>query len=145
MRHVAQPFRPDELVEGPVTPACRLAPTLHACETIGFQSTLESAHIKLNPADELASWVAASAWLLDRYHVLLANEWTEHVRLHHLETALNDKSISRRWVKSPDGSAGKVSKQGFYAPVFIGVRAAKHGRERGLQVTAATPRLKSAL
>src|SRR5713226_583279 len=72
----------------------------HACETIGFQSTLESAHIKLNPADELASWVAASAWLLDRYHVLLANEWTEHVRLNHLVTSLNDKSISRRWVKA---------------------------------------------
>src|SRR5258708_145888 len=72
----------------------------HTCETIGFQSTLESAQIKLNPADELAAWVAASAWLLDRYHVLLANEWTEHVRLNHLVTALNDKSISRRWVKA---------------------------------------------
>src|SRR5258707_756077 len=72
----------------------------HTCETIGFQNSLDQEHIRLSHADELACWVAASAWLLDRYHELLANVWNEHSRLHHIENMTGDKSIKTRWLRS---------------------------------------------
>ncbi|MEP7286302.1 MAG: hypothetical protein ABI947_11095 [Chloroflexota bacterium] len=71
----------------------------HTCETNGFQKTLEQEGIKLSATDEMACWVTASAWLLDCYPVLLANEWIEHVRLQQIETLLVDHTISQRWLK----------------------------------------------
>ncbi len=72
----------------------------HTCETVGFQAALERDNIRLSHADEMAAWLAASAWLLDRYHVLLANEWTEHVRLRYLASAIPDEGIVGRWQRA---------------------------------------------
>jgi len=72
----------------------------HTFETVGFQQALAKEHLRLNAGDELACWVAASAWLLDRYHVLLANEWNEHMQLRHIEQMTGDRSIKNRWLKS---------------------------------------------
>ncbi len=72
----------------------------HTCETTGFQAALEKETLRLNTADELTAWVLASVWLLDRYHVLLANEWAEHTRLHYLAAAIPDEKIKARWTKA---------------------------------------------
>lgn len=72
----------------------------HACETVGFHAALNQEQIKLSNADELTTWAMASVWLLDRYEALLANEWTERVRLSHLESALSDNTLTTRWLKS---------------------------------------------
>jgi len=69
----------------------------HACETVGFQETIKREGLRLGNADEMAAWVAASAWLLDRYPALLTNEWHEHTRLHHLATKI--PGIAARWRK----------------------------------------------
>src|SRR5262245_49795619 len=66
----------------------------HASETVGFNSALTREQLKLTNADELTTWALASVWLLDRYETLLANEWTERVRLTHLETALSDETLT---------------------------------------------------
>jgi hypothetical protein len=72
----------------------------HACETTGFHMALQRERLRLTTADEMAAWITACAWLLDRYPVLLANEWIERARLHHLAEMIPDETITIRWLRS---------------------------------------------
>ncbi len=81
----------------------------HACETIGFQEAIHQENIRLESADELASWLHASAWLLDHYTDLLTNEWLERVKLRLMTSFLGDKRLTERWLKSrPYGVPGRL-------------------------------------
>jgi hypothetical protein len=71
----------------------------HSCETTGFQQAVRKLPAPLSPADELAVWVAASAWLLQRYDKLLHCVWTEHTTIRFLTRALRDPAIPSRWAK----------------------------------------------
>jgi hypothetical protein len=72
----------------------------HTSETVGFHQAIDKEQLRLSSADELATWVTASAWLLDRYHVLLANEWNERARLRFLAAMIPDPDITGRWMKA---------------------------------------------
>ena len=85
----------------------------HTCETVGFQRILEREQIDLSAADELACWLMACAWLLNHYDELLANEWTEHIRLQHISSMLADSSVIRRWQKSRPYAVPPGSDVGF--------------------------------
>ncbi len=71
----------------------------HACETTGFQAALAREGLRLEPAEEMACWVAASAWLLTRYNALLENEWLERVQLRHYATITEDEKVAANWIK----------------------------------------------
>ncbi len=70
----------------------------HACETNGFQTALANDALRPDAAEELASWLAASAWLLHRYDALLENEWREHVQIRHFATVTGDDALYAQWV-----------------------------------------------
>jgi hypothetical protein len=71
----------------------------HACETVGFQQVLRREGAQLEPADELAAWLMAAAWLLQHYPDLLTCEWTERVQLRALGDALGEPRLIDRWLK----------------------------------------------
>ncbi|PJF35930.1 MAG: hypothetical protein CUN49_08035 [Candidatus Thermofonsia Clade 1 bacterium] len=71
----------------------------HACETVGFHQALQREGAQLEPADELAAWIMAAAWLLQHYSELLACEWTERVQLRVLGEALGEPRLVDQWLK----------------------------------------------
>lgn len=77
----------------------------HACETVGFQQALQRLSTPLEPADELAAWIMAAAWLLQRYPDLLTCEWTERVQLRAISEAIGDPRLTERWLKTRPYSA----------------------------------------
>ncbi len=77
----------------------------HACETLGFQQALQREGLLLEPADELAAWLLAAAWLLQSYPNLLACEWTERVQLRAISDATGDPRLTERWLKTRPYSA----------------------------------------
>jgi hypothetical protein len=82
----------------------------HACETIGFQEAIHQENIRLESADELASWLHASAWLLDHYTDLLINEWLERVTP--LMTQLPATNARRSAGSRPYGVPGGLARCG---------------------------------
>ncbi len=77
----------------------------HACETVGFQQALQRERLSLEPADELAAWLLAAAWLLQRYPDLLACEWIERVQLRAISEAIGEPRLTERWLKTRPYSA----------------------------------------
>ncbi|MCS6871992.1 MAG: hypothetical protein RML95_14295 [Anaerolineae bacterium] len=77
----------------------------HACETVGFQQAIHRLGARLEPADELAAWIMAAAWLLQHYPDILACEWTERVQLRAISEAIGDPRLTERWLKTRPYSA----------------------------------------
>lgn len=51
----------------------------HACETHGFDTTLQQHNIQLTAVDRLTAWAMTAVYCLHQYYDLLENEWRERV------------------------------------------------------------------
>lgn len=80
----------------------------HACETQGLQWALTSENLVVDEADQLAAWILATTWLVERYDYLIWEEWRERILLRKLGEFLGTPRISSKWVERrpyavPDG------------------------------------------
>jgi hypothetical protein len=63
----------------------------HACETHGFDSTLNQHNIKLSAVDRATAWAMAAAYCLHQYYDLLENEWRERVYIYVLQELTKER------------------------------------------------------
>lgn len=70
----------------------------HACETCGLQWAIDQDGLPVDEADQLAAWMLANAWLIERYDYLIWEEWRERILLRQLGDFLGYPRISTKWV-----------------------------------------------
>lgn len=71
----------------------------HTHETHGFDTVLNTHHIRLSTVNRLTAWVMAASHCLHQYHDLLRNEWRERVYLHQLASVTATHPQSSRFAQ----------------------------------------------